>query len=160
MIPKFNGESYKALRNFLDIANALNESWINKVEKNELIDTLNLQLRSEARNVVGDLYESSFEEMRDKLLKYFAYLVNKEVVTSQLENIRQNEKETMTEYSERARKLLVGKCSTYKFLSDEQKKEYDRKAIENQCFQNNWTECQFFSIVNSSHLHFIQKNLQ
>lgn len=54
--------------------------------------------------------------------------MNKEVVTSQLENIRQNEKETMTEYCERARGLLKEKCSTYKFLSEEQKKEYDRTA--------------------------------
>lgn len=106
LIPVFDGESYKALRNFLDIAHALNESWINNTEKNELIDTLNLQIRGEARDVVGDLYEITFEEMKDKMLKHFAYLVNKKVVTSQLENLRQNDKETMTEYLERARKLL------------------------------------------------------
>lgn len=127
-IPTFDGESYKALRNFLDIAHALNESWVNTVEKNELIDTLNLQLRGEARDVVGDLYDITFEEMKDRLLKYFSYLVNKEVVTSQLENIRQKQNESMTEYSERARQLLKEKCSTYKFLSEEQKKEYDRTA--------------------------------
>lgn len=102
-IPEFDGESYKALRNFLDIAGALNESWTNDVERNDFIDTLSLQLRGEARDVVGNLYQSSFDEMRDKLLKYFLYLINKEVVTSQLENIRQNDKETMSEYAERAR---------------------------------------------------------
>lgn len=128
LIPVFDGESYKTLRNFLDIAYALNESWTNEAEKNELIDTLNLQIRGEARDVVGDLYEITFEEMRDRLLKHFAYLINKEVVTTQLENLRQNEKESITEYSERARKLLKDKCSTYKFLSDEQKREYDRTA--------------------------------
>lgn len=127
-IPEFDGESYKALRNFLDIAGALNESWTNDVERNNFIDTLSLQLRGEARDVVGNLYQSSFDEMRDKLLKYFSYLINKEIVTSQLENIRQNDKETMSEYAERARKLLREKCNTYKFLSEEQKKEYDRTA--------------------------------
>lgn len=92
LIPAFDGESYKSLRSFLDIAQALNESWINEAEKNELVDTLNLQLRGEARDVIGDLYQTSFDEMKDKLLKYFSYLVNKEVVTSQLENIRQEKK--------------------------------------------------------------------
>lgn len=127
-IPIFDGESYKDLRNFLDIAKALDEQWTNEAEKNELIDTLNLNLRSEARDVVGDLYETTFDEMKDKLLKHFSYLANKEVVTSQLENLRQGKNETINEYAERSRKLLKDKCSTYKFLSGEQKKEYDRTA--------------------------------
>lgn len=127
-VPEFDGESFQSLRKFLDIAKALNDTFINDAEKNELIDTLTLQLRGEAKEVVGDLYEISFEKMRDKLLQHFSYLMNKEVVTAQIESISQGEKETLTEYSERARKLLKEKCSTYKFLSEDQKKEYDRTA--------------------------------
>lgn len=127
-IPIFDGESYKALRDFLDITKALNDSWTNEAESNELIETINLQLRGEARDAVGNLFDSSYDEMKDKLLKHFAYLVNKDIVTSQLENLRQEPKETVSEYAERARKLLREKCNTYRYLSDEHKKEYDRTA--------------------------------
>lgn len=127
-IPIFDGESFKSLKSFLDIAEILNDQWRSETEKNELIDTLSLNLRSEARNVVGDLYETTFEEMREKLLKHFSYLANKEVVTSQLENLKQEKNETINEYAERSRKLLKDKCSTYKYLSEEQKREYDRTA--------------------------------
>lgn len=106
----------------------MNDSWTNEAESNELIETINLQLRGEARDAVGNLFDSNYDEMKDKLLKHFAYLVNKDIVTSQLENLRQEPKETVSEYAERARKLLREKCNTYRYLSDEHKKEYDRTA--------------------------------
>lgn len=128
LIPVFDGETYKSLRDFLDVAGALNDSWTNDTEKTELIETLSLQLRGEARNVVGNLFESDFDEMKKKLLKHFDYLMNREVVTSQLENLRQTAKETIVEFAERARKTLKEKCNTYSYLSEDHKNEYDRVA--------------------------------
>lgn len=72
-LPIFDGESHKSMRNFIEIAQALNDSWTNEAEKNELIDTINIQLRGEARQAVGDLNKISFEEMKDKLFSAFPY---------------------------------------------------------------------------------------
>lgn len=74
LLPVFDGENYKSLRSFLDVTKVLNDSWINDSEKLEFIETINLQLRGEARNVVGNLYESDYERMKNKLLKQFVNL--------------------------------------------------------------------------------------
>lgn len=127
-IPIFDGESYKSLCNFLDIAEALNDSWINDEEKTEFIDTLSLQIRGEARKVVGNLYESNFDAMKNSLMTHFSYLANKDIITSQLENLHQENKESITEYANRARNILREKCATYKHLTEEQKRDYNRTA--------------------------------
>lgn len=128
LLPVFDGENYKSLRSFVDVTKALNDSWINNSEKLEFIETINLQLRGEARIVVGNLYESDYEQMRNKLLKLYEYLMNREVITSQLENLKQKPKETVVEYAERARKALKEKCETYNHLSGDHKNEFDRTA--------------------------------
>lgn len=127
-IPIFEGDSHKTLRDFLDIVESLNEGWINEAEKTELIEAIGLKLRGEAKKAVGDLYELNFEQMKNKLLKHFSYLLNQDVIDSQLENIKQNEKETMSEYADRARKILKEKCSLYDYLTPQQKKDYERTA--------------------------------
>lgn len=127
-IPIFDGESYKSLCNFLDIAEALNDSWTNDEEKTEFIDTLSLQIRGEARKVVGNLYESNFDAMKNSLMSHFSYLANKDIITSQLENLHQESKESITEYANRARNILREKCATYKQLTEEQKRDYNRTA--------------------------------
>lgn len=43
-------------------------------------------------------------------------------------NLRQGDRETINEYAERSRKLLREKYNAYKYLSDEQRREYDRAA--------------------------------
>lgn len=108
-LPIFDGDSHKTLRDFLDIAEALNDSWMNNAEKDELFETMNLQLRGEARNAVGNIFQINFDEIKQKLLKHFAYLSHKDIVTSKLENLHQRKSEGMSEYADRARKLLKEK---------------------------------------------------
>lgn len=128
LVPIFNGESFKTLRDFLDIVEALDQSCINEAEQNELIETLNLQLRGEAREVVKNLYETNFNDMKRKLLDHFAYLKNKDIVTSQLENLHQEQKESINEYANRARNIFREKCNIYSYLSEDQKQEFNRIA--------------------------------
>lgn len=127
-IPVFEGDSFKSLRDFLEITQALNESWETEAEKTELLEQINLQLRGEARKAVGNIFTLEYQEMKKRLLKYFSHLTNKNIVTSQLENLRQEKKESMSDYAERARKLLREKCSLYDELPKEQKDDYIRLA--------------------------------
>lgn len=58
----------------------------------------------------------------------YGYLCNKNVITTQLENLKQNKDESLTDYSERARKLLRTKAAMYSHISKEQRDEYNRSA--------------------------------
>ncbi|XP_055305774.1 protein kinase 4-like [Sitodiplosis mosellana] len=51
-----------------------------------------------------------------------------EVLTSQLENMRQEKDESLAKYAERARKMLQEKNSVYKVLTEDQKLEHNRMA--------------------------------
>lgn len=127
-LPIFNGESYEQLRDFLEIAQTLNNSYLNQDEMIEFIETLSLQLRGEARDIVGNLHGSTFDEMKNALLKHFSYLSNREVVTSKLENLHQEPNETLTAFADRARKLLREKNRLYNHLSEDQRLEHNRLA--------------------------------
>lgn len=127
-IPIFNGESYTDLRDFIDIADTLYCSCTNQVEENEFFDQLMLQIRGEARIAVYDNDDPTWEGIKAKLLSYFSFLSNKEIITSKLENLRQAAKETISDYAERTRKLLTEKNRTYTNLSEEQKLEHNRLA--------------------------------
>lgn len=92
-IPKFNGDSYAQLREFIDVTESLFISCINRTEENELYEQILLQVRGEARNVVLSLNNGDWEITKKALIKYFAYLANRDILTSQLENARQYEGE-------------------------------------------------------------------
>ena len=111
-ILKFDGNSYRELIDFVDIA----------------YEQMILQLRGEAKQVVTNLANSEWSVMKSKLYKHFSYLANKDVLTSQLENMRQEKDESLTKYAERARKLLQEKNSVYKVLTEDQKLEHNRLA--------------------------------
>lgn len=87
-----------------------------------------MQLRGEAKRTVLELGDESWNGIRSLLLEYFAYLSNKNILTSQLENLRQEKNETLTTYAERARELLQEKNATYDYLTPEQKEEHNRLA--------------------------------
>lgn len=127
-IPKFNGDNYAQLKEFIDVTESLYISCNNESEENELFEQILLQLRGEARNVVLTLNNPDWQTIKNKLLKYFSYLANKEILSSQLENARQEENETLSAFADRVRKLLREKNATYAFMTEDQKLEYNRVA--------------------------------
>lgn len=127
-IPKFNGESFSQLKEFIDVAETLFLSCTNESELNEFYDQIYLQIRGEARNIIIALNNPDWEIIRDKLLSYFAYLSNKDILTSQLENARQEQNESLSTFADRVRKLLKEKNATYSHMTEEQKIEYNRMA--------------------------------
>lgn len=60
------------------------------------------------------------------LLSKFAFLSNKNVLTSQIENLHQEQNESLTQYTERARRLLRKRNSIYSHLTEEQRTENNR----------------------------------
>lgn len=87
-IPKFNGENYSQLKEFIDVVESLYVSCSNQNEENELYEQILLQVRGEARNLIMSLNNPDWLAIKNKLLKDFAYLANKEILTTQLENAR------------------------------------------------------------------------
>lgn len=127
-IPIFDGDSFKQLRDFIDISESLFYSSNNNSEKNEFFEQTLLQIRGEARNVVKNIDEQNWELIKNTLLSHFDYLANKELITSKLENLRQEKKETLSEFADRTRKLLREKNGVYKLLTEDQKAEHERLA--------------------------------
>lgn len=128
LIPKFSGESFQELKDVIDITETLYFSCINPFEQQELFEHMALQLRGEAKSLVSQLDNFDWPSIKDTLLTYFAYLANKNVLSSQLENLHQEKNESLTEYSERARKLLGEKNAAYNHLTEEQRLEHNRLA--------------------------------
>lgn len=127
-IPIFSGESYTELKDFVDITDTLFYSCTNESEENEFYDQMMLQLRGEARQIIINNEDPNWENIKIKLLAHFAHLSNREIIASKLENLHQNEKETITEYAERARKLLIEKNRIYTHLTEDQRLEHNRTA--------------------------------
>lgn len=127
-IPKFNGDSYAQLKEFTDVVESLYVSCTNESEENELYEQLLLQVRGEPRNILMALDNPNWPTIRAKLMKNFAYLANKEILTTQLENVRQYKDEPLNAYAERVRNLLRDKNATYSFMTEEQKLEHNRLA--------------------------------
>lgn len=127
-IPKFNGESYDDLKDFVDTMSTLYSTCINETEEDELFQHMLLQLRGEAKTLVLEMEDLRWEQIKEKLLSHFSYLSNQNVLISQLENMNQGKDESLDEYATKARKLLRDRDATYKHLSGEQKKEHNRIA--------------------------------
>lgn len=127
-IPKFEGNTYKELKEFIEIGDNLFNTCKNAAEENEFYDQIELELRGEAKQIVASLPNSHWHTIRTKLYKHFSYLANRDILTCQLENLRQEKEESLSKYSERARKLLQEKNSVYNFLTEDQKLEHNRMA--------------------------------
>lgn len=128
MIPKFSGDSFKELKDFLDISETLFFSCNNEAEEQEFFEYLLLQVRGEARSLIGRMRNLDWENIKSTFSKHFAYLANKNVIQSQLENLHQEKDESLTKYSERARKLLREKNAIYNNLNEDQRNEHNRTA--------------------------------
>lgn len=127
-IPKFDGEGYAQLKEFIEVVDSLYISCANQSEEDELSQQTLLQLRGEARNIIMALGDTDWRSIKSKLLKYFKYLANKDILTSQLENVRQLKDESLAVYADRVRKLLRDKNATYAYMTEEQKSEHNRIA--------------------------------
>ena len=128
LIPKFNGESFQELEDFIDICETLYYSCISPAESNEFYEQMMLQLRGEPRLFVSSMESLEWDDIKEGLLEKYAHLSNKILISSQIENMRQEKDESLSTYAERARKLLITKNLTYTYLNDEQKAEHDRTA--------------------------------
>lgn len=128
IIPKFGGDSFKDLKDFIDTSETLYYSCLNGAEEQEFYEQMALQLRGEPKLIISRLENFDWINIRDTLLKKFAYLSNKDVLTSQIENLHQEQGESLTEYTERARNLLKEKNLIYSHLTEEQRTEHNRMA--------------------------------
>lgn len=127
-IPAFSGNSYTELREFFDVVDILHSSIQNDTEEVEFYDQLLLQIRGEAKNAIESLSNSDWQTIKEKLQTYFSHMANKDIVNSKLENLKQEKNETLSEYIERARKLLQEKNLIYNRLSEEQRNEHNKIA--------------------------------
>lgn len=127
-IPEFGGDTFKDLRNFIDASETLYNSCQNESEEQEFYEQMVLQLRGEPKLIVSRLENLNWANVKEILLRKFSFLSNKNVLTSQIENLHQEEGESMTKYTERARNLLREKNSVYSQLTEEQRLEHNRMA--------------------------------
>lgn len=127
-IPVFNGTSHSEMREFLDVADSLYFSCNNNIERTEFFEQLVVQLRGEAANVIKNLNDPDWDTIKKALLSHFAYLSNRDIIASELENMRQEKNESLNKYAERARKFLQEKNSSYSNISNEQRAEHNRLA--------------------------------
>lgn len=127
-IPIFNGDSFAQLKEFIEVTESLYISCINEGEENELYEQILLQVRGEARNLVMSLENPEWESIKNRLLTHFSYLANKDILTSKLENARQEDYESINAFADRIRNLLRDKMATYSYMTEDQKSEYIRLA--------------------------------
>lgn len=127
-IPEFNEESFEHLKKFLEKAETLYYQATNNAEDKEWLQHILIRVNSEARNVICSLDERNWDNIKAALMKRYSYLYNKNLVNTELENLKQGQKESLSEYAERARKLLRKKISMYSYVSPEQRQDYDRYA--------------------------------
>lgn len=124
-IPQFAGETREKLMNFIETCNILDKFKINAVEEGELLMKITLQLRGEARSSIKS-DELSWIGIRKNLLEQFHYLSNRDILNSKIENLKQEQAETVIQFAERTRKLLAEKNKSYDNLNSDQRVEHDR----------------------------------
>lgn len=127
-MPKFTGESFKEMKDFIDIAETLYFSANNEIEENEFFEQMLLQLRGEPRTLIAGLQNPNWDTIKGLLLKKFSYLSNKKILQSQLENVKQERNESVAQYADRTRKLLKERNSTMSSMSEDLRLEYNRQA--------------------------------
>lgn len=129
-IPELDGDSFENLKKFIEKVDTLYASAINEIETNELYEQMILKINGEARDLIFNLDDVGWSNIKSKLYEHFSHLCNKSLLTTQLENLKQGKEETLAEYAERARKLLNKKNAMYNKLSPDQKSEYSRMAYK------------------------------
>ncbi|XP_031629196.1 homeobox protein 2-like, partial [Contarinia nasturtii] len=128
-IPKFNGDSYSELKEFINKADTLYHYSSNEIEEDEFFEQMIFQLGEEPKNVIINLNNPDWVTIKQKLLKHYSYLSNKDLLASQIENLHQEKNESILKYSERARKLLRERNATYSNLSEDQRREHNKTAL-------------------------------
>lgn len=125
-IPTFSGETREKLTDFIDTCDILRTFCSNEIEYVELLMQIKIQLRGEARSATKNDVE--WETIKQNLTTHFGYLSNRDIINSKLENLRQEPKESLSDYAERTRKLLIEKDRSYNDISADQKSEHNRIA--------------------------------
>ncbi|XP_055308449.1 myb-like protein I [Sitodiplosis mosellana] len=127
LIPVFKGESYKTLQEFIGVSDTLFASISNNAEQDEFIQTIFLKLRNEAARIIN-YNNPNWNEIKQDLLNEFSHLLNKSIINSTLENLRQGNSESLIDYAQRTRQCLNEKLNAYQIITPEQKEDYDRLA--------------------------------
>lgn len=127
-IPELTGETFENLKLFLEKVDTLFYSAMNDAETCELYEQILLKINGEARDIVMAMGDLDWENIKKSLLDHFSHLCNRNLLTSQLENLKQERDESLEKYTERARKLLRTKNAMYSHLTQEQKSEHNRTA--------------------------------
>lgn len=129
-IPDLEGDTFENLKKFIEKVDTLYHSALNDNEINELYEHMLLKISGEARNLIIKLDNLNWENIKAKLYDHFSHLCNKNLLTTQLENLKQKKGESLSEYAEKARKLLDKKNAMYSNLTKDQKEEHGRTAYK------------------------------
>lgn len=128
-IPKFNGDSFTELKEFINKADTLYNYCSNDIEEDEFYQQMIFQLAEEPKDIIVNMGNPEWTEIKEKLLKHYSYLANKDLLASQIENLHQEKGESIIKYSERARKLLKERNSTYSHMSEDLRRDHNKTAL-------------------------------
>lgn len=129
-IPEFDGETFDNLKKFVEKSETLFHSSVNDAERTELFEQILIKANGEARNVITSLDNPDWEMIKKALYSHYSHLCNKSLITTQLENLRQKKDESLTDYADRARKLLNTKNAMYTQINSDQRHEHNRIAYK------------------------------
>lgn len=101
MIPKFNGDSFQDLKDFIDITETLYFSCINRAEEQELFEHMVLQLRGKAKSLVSRLNDFDFETIKNSLLHLHICQTNLRISIRRKTNLCQNTQRKPENYCEK-----------------------------------------------------------
>lgn len=126
LIPEFDGENFRSLKNFLEKFKTAHESCRTNAEFNELLEQVLLKVNGETKDLIVSLDNFEWPNIEKTLMNYYSHLCNKNLVNTQIETFTQEPDESLIKYTEKARKLLRDKKAMYSFLNEEQKSDFDR----------------------------------
>lgn len=129
-IPEFDGETFDNLKKFVEKSETLFHSSVNDAERTELFEQILIKANGEARNVITSLDNPDWDSIKTALYSHYSHLCNKSLITTQLENLRQKKDESLTDYADRARKLLNTKNAMYTQINADQRHEHNRIAYK------------------------------
>lgn len=127
-IPTFNGNSRTELTKFINTCDTLFRYIENESEWHEFLMVICVQLSGTARTTIND--DSDWPIIKENLLSEFDYLTDQSTINSKIYNLKQENKESIREYAERSRKLLVEKNLCYNDLTQQQKLDHERDLRE------------------------------
>lgn len=126
-MPTFSGENLEKMKDFIQSGDLFFGECKNQTESDEFYFQVKYNLRGEAREIFR-YTDNDWLEIRHALKKRFAYLMNRDIINSKLENLHQERGESLQKFAKRAQKTLTEKYSVYDEISNKQREDYNSVA--------------------------------